>query len=515
MLLAVLAAGSTTATLLATRFGPGLSPDSVRYLSAGQHLARGQGLVDQGMNPLTVFAPGLPILIAGAETLGISGEGFVRVLNAFAFGVLVVVTYVVARAVRLRDVTALSAAGFVAISPALLVIASMAWTEPVFLVAAAVTLLEQIRVVQLRRLTMRSALVMVAAAWIAFSFRYAGLELVASDLLVATFVVRPWGSLRRAGQLVGFAGALGVLPAVIVARNYSITGTPFGRRQDSTDTIRFVLSRLIATLREWVAPGPLLAGMHYVVLVGGPLLVAVAATWWLARRRSNSDGLGLESLRALGVVWVFIGLYVAYVVYAQLSTVLDPLNSRLLSPIYVPLCVLMAASVEIGLRRFRGRSLLVAAIVVTVVFFAGIQANVTATKIAELRADGLGWNRQVVNESSVARGARSLATQQELQDGETLVLSNNDMVLYSASNMMPTYSVPLTREYRGPDVEDPLARLTRQIDKASGDVYLVWFDDLGLGNLVSLEQIKSAADLEVLRSYDDGVIYTVTSRRSS
>ena len=65
--LAVLAG---VATWVATRHGPGLSPDSVTYLSAARNLAAGRGYVDLTGQANTTFAPGYPaVLAAGGRAL--------------------------------------------------------------------------------------------------------------------------------------------------------------------------------------------------------------------------------------------------------------------------------------------------------------------------------------------------------------------------------------------------------------------------------------------------------------
>lgn len=46
------------------RHGPRLSPDSITYLSAAEHLRHGRGLTDFTGEPFTVFPPVLPVVLA-------------------------------------------------------------------------------------------------------------------------------------------------------------------------------------------------------------------------------------------------------------------------------------------------------------------------------------------------------------------------------------------------------------------------------------------------------------------
>jgi RNA 3'-terminal phosphate cyclase len=60
----VLAGIEAGALLLATRAGPGLSPDSVTYVSAARNLTDGHGYSGFTGSALTVFPPAYPALLA-------------------------------------------------------------------------------------------------------------------------------------------------------------------------------------------------------------------------------------------------------------------------------------------------------------------------------------------------------------------------------------------------------------------------------------------------------------------
>ena len=117
---ALLAMVPVIATCVSTMQGPGLSPDSVAYLSAGLNLAEGDGLLKYTGGTLTVFPPGLPLLIAIGEICGLEKEWTVRLLNACSFALIVVLSSVLLHSLVANRRLAHGATFFISVSVSLL-----------------------------------------------------------------------------------------------------------------------------------------------------------------------------------------------------------------------------------------------------------------------------------------------------------------------------------------------------------------------------------------------------------
>src|SRR5439155_4307042 len=76
------AAGSFTLVLFATRWGAGLSIDSLRYLKAGAHLDVALGLSDSPGMRLTHYPPLFPAVLSLGRVLGVESWPMARWLNA-------------------------------------------------------------------------------------------------------------------------------------------------------------------------------------------------------------------------------------------------------------------------------------------------------------------------------------------------------------------------------------------------------------------------------------------------
>jgi hypothetical protein len=164
-------------TLLASARGPGLSPDSVEYLSSGLNLAEGHGLRDFGGVELTLYPPGLPGVVAIGHWLGLGAGPTVRVLNAGAFACTVWLGFLLLkRHVRSR-LLVIGATAMLGVSLPLISVAQMAWTEPVFIVVSLCLVLVLEHLISSPR-TISWIIVAAALVWLAFLFRYVGVALI-------------------------------------------------------------------------------------------------------------------------------------------------------------------------------------------------------------------------------------------------------------------------------------------------------------------------------------------------
>ncbi len=123
--------------LLATRQGAGLSPDSASYLAMARNLLSEGRLRDlgtwQGFAPAVVFPPLFPAVLSLLGLLGLDPVTAARVLNAIFFGAnIFLIGWILLRLTSSLAVAAIGAF-FSLTSLCLLLIHSMAWTEPLFL----------------------------------------------------------------------------------------------------------------------------------------------------------------------------------------------------------------------------------------------------------------------------------------------------------------------------------------------------------------------------------------------
>jgi hypothetical protein len=323
-------------SLVGTRHGPSISPDSRQYLAGAEHLADGRGYLDGAGRPQTTYPPGLSITLATGDKLGVDPDTGARLLDAAAYAALVVLTFVLARRHLARTWLAVAAAAAVAVTDALFGVYIFVWSEPVFcvLVVGLLLVLETV----MRRRSASPGLIVVAAALgsLGFAYRYAGISLVV--LALAAITVGAWvdGVAATARRALGYLGCAAIIPSLMVARNLSEGSGALGPRPPSMQHLRPVLDDVVTTTGRWLSnaedrtPGDALLVLVAIIVAAG---MVVAFRRWGWRLRDPHA----VPLFPLGT---FVVGYLAYRVASELVTVIDRVDNRLLAPLIAPALVL-------------------------------------------------------------------------------------------------------------------------------------------------------------------------------
>lgn len=488
----VLAVLACAMTLLVTRMGPGLSPDSTYYLSSGMNMANGHGLTVFTGEPLTVFPPGLPFIVAVGEEVGLGAQPTLRLVNAISFGATVVLgAAILAR--RLSSSLRLATVGvaLIATSPALLSVSSMAWSEPLFIV---ITLLF-ILVMERSLTSVNRVWWLVGGAllvWIAFLVRYAGIALVPAGvltLLVGTWRVSVVAAFRSAAT---FAGLAVICPVAWMARNRSVDGAPLGPRYASADTPLESIERVFRTIGSWFAPGrvpgPVLGLLGATLVVGIPL----AAAWF--KVTNTTSGVPSAGSTLLPTT-IFAAAYVSYVVAAQLLTAIDPINTRLLAPVFVPLVVLATTAADY-LVEGAGARVCLGAVLLTLVSLHALQAF-------SIVRDGPSWGYPLLT----ADDSKLAAAVAELPSGAR-IYSNAPDAIWTLTGRQPVSQAPWARAPRSEETIEVPREFLDQV--RCREVYLVWFEDSWRSHFWTPEDLREIVALNPVAQVDDGTVYRVS-----
>ncbi len=329
-------AGFAAVTALTTN-GANTSPDSASYVGAARSVVGGLGFTlpwgSPPNRPLVHFPPLYPAILAFIGFFGPDPLSAARWLNAFLFAANIAL---VGSAVWFLTRSALFggiAAVLMLSSPAMLLIHSFAWSEPlfIFLAVAALTAL----CLYVRRPSGRLLTMAAAATALAFLCRWAGAPLAAAGLItVGVFAAGGWARRLSAGALFGLASCAPV--GLWILRSISASGSATNR----TLTFHPVSARHVADgaymLAGWVAPSlegavrlRYLLLLALVVIVGGVLLAARSA-----RAAAVPSGKALRE-----APWPFAAFGALYCAFLLLSlSFLDhatPVDARIMAPAYV------------------------------------------------------------------------------------------------------------------------------------------------------------------------------------
>ncbi|MFI5192459.1 MAG: hypothetical protein ACHQD7_00315 [Chitinophagales bacterium] len=307
--------------------GIGVSPDSVTYISAARHLVEGNGFRSFDDFPVVDFPAGYPFFLGAVSFLTrFDPLQYGALLNGFLFGTVIYLCGTIMN-------------GFyhtskwykrvllccVVLSPALLEVYSMLWSETLFL------LLLMLFTVAMKKYLegpgMKWLLISAGLVSLACVTRYAAIVLVGIGLFLIFFE----GKLsvgKRIRHCFYFGVVSVLLLAVNLIRNERITHLATGARQRSIHSLMTNVQYFGDVLSEWLLIDKkpnVSTGITLIALV----VFLMGMMWCYFRRKTERR---YEYI--IAATGLFYGLFM--IISASLSRY-EQFTNRLLSPLYIPM----------------------------------------------------------------------------------------------------------------------------------------------------------------------------------
>jgi hypothetical protein len=321
-------AGFVLIQLLSRHGGIGVTPDSVVYLSTAQNI-HDHGLINDFTNsPLMDFPAFYPIFLSGIIFLtGHSVMAFGPILDGLLFALVIwLCGWIMDRFSHpsrwYKHILLL----FILLSPCLLEVYSMIWSETLFLLLSILFMIGCHRYFQ--RYSIRSLLFIAVIAGLACVTRYAGLSVIAMGglLMVCDGRLR-WGA-RKIGHLLLFGLVAILFPALNLYRNWLVTDTLAGYREKAIRSLAANLHDFGSVLCDWMPFFNERYGWATALAILFILLITGIFVFRLVRKTNffSYDTIAISYF----VSYAFFILFVASVSRFQ------QLDSRLLSPLCIP-----------------------------------------------------------------------------------------------------------------------------------------------------------------------------------
>lgn len=489
LLIVALAALAVAHALVRTAsHGPAIGNDAANYLSAAESLLAGEGLFTHRGLPFLFWPPFFPMLTAFIGFLGIELVEAGRLLNAAAFGLLVLTAGLWLRRELASRVEAVGGAVAICVALPLNDVAAQFMTDALFSFLSLLALASLGSFLGGRDGRLIPAAVLAALAALT---RYAGGPLLVVGTL-APLLRRDMPVAWRLRRAVLF-GAVSALPLTLaLARNRIVSGTWTGERAhlSTGESLWESLNRIDAIAVRWLFPGnaPNPPDVFPWGAVG--LVVLLMAAILCARRRGT--GMLLAG---------FVAAYLAFLVLIA-SRAIDPgIHDRLLIPLYAPLILAVAfaldriLSMPVGGSRMRAvRWAALAIVAVGFLTHAGVsvQRNLAVTARALERGyAGDTFNTKRWEESAAIRFLR------ERGAGDAFILSNATGALY-LHGVSGTGGLDAAREHP--------RRLREAVANAADGSWVVWFREQYASAGAAL---RIAPELAPVAEFPDASIYRV------
>jgi hypothetical protein len=482
--------GVAIVLLCTSSYGVGTTPDSANYLSAARSLLAGKGYLHSDGTAYTQWTPLFPTLLAALGLLRIEPLLGGRILNALAFGCIILISGRLFARCTTR-VLALMGTLSVLISVPLLYVSVMLWSEPVFVV---LTLLFVWTIADFLRSGRRSPLILASLfTALACLERYAGVAVILAGSILILAGMSGSSAWRRLKCLVGFGFVSGAPLAVWVIRNRLLAGrTAGGHHLHLADIAVIGQAFLTGTdvIATWLFPPSFsLSGR----LIGVGILVALLA---VVAGLSHYRLRGRESMRTAVIrcAAVLVLAYLGFLAFCA-AGMSWPLDGRLMSPLYCICILLVLAGLDDACKLLggSGRRAWIGAAVSAFLCFLWLWGRfpLMCDRVAEyLKVGPIGYTAAVWRDSALMAWLRDRPLQGK-------IFSNVADAVYILSGeqaeITPLYNWDVSR------FADRLA--------ASDQAYIVWCDNRSNAWLFDERELRSRYKMEEIAALPDGRVY--------
>jgi hypothetical protein len=481
-------AGFVFILMMAHYGGIGVSPDSIAYTSAAKSFITDGTFIQYDEMPYVDFPVGYPIFLSIFFKL--FGTDFVHVgvyINASLFAALIFLCGYLINSFtytsRLYKIVILIC---IALSPALLEIYSMLWSETlfIFLVVLFIAVLYQ----YINRLTITSlfiAAIIVAAVCVT---RYAGISIIAAGGFVLLFAKHQSIKQKIIHILLYGAVACSMLIGNLI-RNSLIEGHVTGAREKSLTGLFANITYFGRVLCDWFPftfNHYAFAGVFGLIVI---LLLITAVLWHLI---SGKDKNTVEYITT-----VFATVYILFIIITATISRFETLNSRFISPAFVLLLLILSYWLNRLVVATKG-GIKILCILVTIIVGAAFVWNeykISYQSYDDLR--GYGIPGYTDDEWKLSPTVQYIQSHKDIFSDEYEVYSNaNDAVYFftghTAQQLPHKQALKETRDFY---MED--------------HVYLVWFYLGDNPDLIPLNDILKNKPMKLVNQFSDGAVYRI------
>jgi hypothetical protein len=488
------------AVLICAFRGLGMDVDSTAYLASGANLAHGHGLTGIGGTPFTLFGPALPSFVAVGVLVGLSAQTAALIVNVLS----AVLTVIVGRILLKRHVSdpRLIVAGsvFIAIGWPLIQVTSLAIPEPITVVVLLLLVLVLEEFNQTRRPVVSLA-AMVGLLNLAFFLRYANLAFIPVAVLVVFFARRNTDDLLRRSSSAAVVLVLSLLgPCLWMLRNHGVDGSLLGPRYKPIFGVATVGHQYVLAIAKLFLPGPnLFEDLVFVVVV-----VATGTALRLVYLAGPGGASAfIRRLAPWAVLLLVCVFYAVYLYAAELATKIDPVDSRLLVPIYIPCVILLIGLAEAVLSHSslsdKSKLLMRRALLL----FVCVQVVISFALIGDFALKGRDF-------TSTAWRTSTLVTAAKPSNDETSLYTNNPQGLWARLGDDRIYLLPTTVAKARKDLSCPGVRVVF-FSQGGGTYYGDSSNVTEDSSPISLKTLKSNLTVKPLFSSAEGELFRVAS----
>lgn len=475
--------------------GIGVSPDSVVYLSAARNIHAHGAFVDFDNRPLVIFPLLYPIFLSSVMFITtLDPMSFAPIMNALLFALLIYISgRMMERFVNHSRWYQQIALFTLTLSPCLLEIYSMLWSETLFLFLLLLFIIFLNR--YLKFPSFKNVIVTGAVTGLACVLRYAGITLIATGIGM-TLLGFYLPLRKKIFHVVFFTVISSSFLLMNLFHNHAYSSTLTGDREKSITSFLDNIYYFGYVLCDWL---PLPESSYFVAFVTAAVLIAIFAVVFFRRYFTKTHFESYENIAT--AFFVVYGLFM--IISATLSRY-ETFSSRLVSPAFIPMVWGGSSMIMLYRDAFPAKKRLWVT-VITLFIFACFQANQLKDDFENW--DGIKdagvpgytedpWNKDSEIVNFLRENYRSLQTGYARY-------SNSDEAVYFYTGLS-CHLLP----HKQSDKE-------KQGYFGCDKCYLIWFDDTNNTDLLTLKGALLKKNIRVLYQFSNGAIYISSGNPAS
>lgn len=493
--------GSVLIILTTINYGLGLSPDSIAYLATANNLLLGKAFISFDAQPLLEWPPLYSTVIYLISfSFNISTSVSAVLLNALLFGMAIYHFGMILDKCLFPKSLIIAGLLFVIFSIPVFGVSIWMWSEVLFITITLLffrlldSYLEEANFIQLIMLAIITSLAILT--------RYIGVVILLTTII--SILLFHKNTIKKNIILIFTYSVLSLLPVVIwLIRNYLISGTFFGRRGSTKNSFFPNLFASIEKISEWFIPDALVS-----IKLFGLFLFIITAIWLvliLLKKINYKNILHKLNNRKLVIVSLFILIYLITIVILSSLKSFDPIGSRLLSPLYLPvtfLLLLITKSIYNHINKLRYKVLLFTFLMLSLSYpiFTTYHTAITHYKYGS----GYSGNSWPKNEKEIW-----LDKIKKSYISVPVVYSNDPFAVYYLINLYSKWS-PIKGFGDSDEIYVQLNELIG-VWPPEKESYLIWFKqtEFQQRSLYKPNEISPISDLSLMDSTDIGYLYSV------
>jgi len=465
--------------------GIGVSPDSVTYISTARNFYNGHGLIGFDNQPLVVFPALYPIFLGAVSFItrldpviyGAVTNGLLFAFLLYLCGAIMNGFYFFSRWYKLIILSCL------VLSPSLLEIYSMLWSETLFILLTILFIITIRNYFQKHSVQSLIGLSLVVA--LACITRYAGVALMTAGgmlLILDPQIKFP----RKILHVIAFSIISSSLLFLNIVRNISATGVATGIRQMGTTPLLQNIYYFGNILCDWL-PFPKNNLTAFIITVAC-ILICIIAFVTLFRNR-------VKAYSYECIISAFSLVYIAFMLLSATVSRYEQITNRLLSPLFIPLLWSLSYWLPPFANKFK------------FIKRGGIVG-------LGLLAVAVFQNHQLAADYETYDGVKDAGipgyTEDPFPQLDIVVFMQKNMDIFKRKYAVYSNAGDAFYFFTGKPAQLlPQVVFPDDVQKFYDEnhVYVVWFYDVNNPDLLSLEKVLENKKMTLVRQFDTGVIY--------